>query len=190
MADQIPFIQRLTRARWNALIVAVLFLGASWIATTRVQPTRATDLRPAPAGAAQPAPSLTLPALDGSNVALDDLRGQVVLINVWATWCPPCRAEMPALQTAYDHYRDEGFVVLAVNQREDAARVESFMGQYGLTFPALLDRDGVVAQQYGAPYLPASFFVDRAGQIRTTYRGPIPPRVVSGTIEQLLAEAP
>jgi len=180
----------MTHRSWNLVIALVVVFGGAWIAATRAQPADALDGRAEPSSATSAAPSFALPALDGSTVALDELRSQVVLINVWATWCPPCRAEMPALQTAYDHYRDQGFVVLAVNQREDAARVAAFMREYRLTFPALLDRDGAVAALYGAPYLPSSFFVDRQGQIRTIYRGPLPPRVLAATIEQLLAEAP
>jgi cytochrome c biogenesis protein CcmG/thiol:disulfide interchange protein DsbE len=137
-----------------------------------------------------PAPELVLPQLDGTPIALRDLRGQVVLINVWATWCPPCRAEMPAIQQAYAEYRARGFTVLAVNQREDATAIAPFLEQHGLTFPILLDRDGQASATYQASALPSSFFVDRRGVIRAVYRGPMPSRVIAGTVEQLLQERP
>jgi cytochrome c biogenesis protein CcmG, thiol:disulfide interchange protein DsbE len=113
-----------------------------------------------------------------------------VLINVWATWCPPCRAEMPAIQQAYEAYRDRGFIVLAVNLREDAVAITPFLEQHQLTFPILLDRDGQASAAYQAHALPSSFFVDRRGVIRAVYRGPIPPRVINGVVEQLLQERP
>jgi len=114
----------------------------------------------------------------------------VVLINVWATWCPPCRAEMPAIQQAYAEYHERGFTVLAVNQREDASAITPFLEQHGLTFPIMLDSDGQASAAYHTSALPSSFFVDRRGVIRTVYHGPMPPSVINGTIEQLLQERP
>ncbi|HEU5103784.1 MAG TPA: TlpA disulfide reductase family protein [Roseiflexaceae bacterium] len=109
-------------------------------------------------------------------------------MNIWATWCPPCRAEMPAIQQAYTSYRDRGFVVLAVNQREETTAITPFLERYGLTLPILLDRDGAASANYQASALPSSFFVDRRGMIRAVYHGPMPPRVINGIVEQLLQE--
>jgi peroxiredoxin len=135
-------------------------------------------------------PDLALPQLDGTQLTLRELRGHMILINIWATWCPPCRAEMPAIQQAYAAYRDRGFIVVGVNQREDASVVAPFVEQHGLTFPILLDRDGQASAAYQANALPSSFFVDRNAVIRVVYRGPMPTRVIAGTIEQLLQERP
>jgi cytochrome c biogenesis protein CcmG, thiol:disulfide interchange protein DsbE len=184
--------------QWNMVLVTVLVAGSLFIAATRVQPSSGihspaaqTDVRSNPAPLPDhPAPELALPQLDGTQRTLRDLRGQVVLINIWATWCPPCRAEMPAIQQAYVEYHDRGFTVLAVNQREEATAITPFVEQHGLTFPVLLDRDGQASATYQASALPSSFFVDRRGVIRTVYHGPIPPRVINGTIEQLLQERP
>lgn len=181
---------------WNALFVVVLLGGSLFIAMTRVQPARTAGPRPsAPAPVAAPAPlpdhaapAFALPGVDGKTVALADMRGQVVLINIWATWCPPCQAEMPMIEAAYQKYRADGFTVLAVNQGEDGARVVDFLQKHGLNFPALLDRDGAVSREYAAHALPTSFFVDRQGIIRAVYRGPLAPGVIAGTVEQLLAE--
>lgn len=188
----------LSARQWNILLVGVLLLGSLFIGATRAQPeqpgpasraTSAVATTPAPL-ADHPAPDFTLPSLDETGVTLSDLRGQVVLINVWATWCPPCRAEMPAIQAAYAQYRDQGFTVLAVNVREEPATVGQFLQQQHLTFPALLDRDGQVSAAYRANLLPSSFFVDRQGIIRVVYRGPMPRNVIAGTVEQLLREDP
>jgi cytochrome c biogenesis protein CcmG, thiol:disulfide interchange protein DsbE len=188
----------LSQRQWNMVLVTVLVAGSLFIAATRVQTV--SDARPPAAQTSvlddpaplpnHPAPDLALPQLDGTQITLRDLRGQVVLINIWATWCPPCRAEMPAIQEAYTAYRDRGFIVLAVNQREDATAITSFLGQHELTFPILLDSDGQASATYQASALPSSFFVDRRGVIRTVYRGPMPPRVIAGTVEQLLQERP
>jgi cytochrome c biogenesis protein CcmG, thiol:disulfide interchange protein DsbE len=188
----------LSQRQWNLLLLAVLIAGSLFIAATRVRPGAAatplavrTDMLPDPAPLPDhPAPGLALPQLDGTQRTLGELRGQVVLINIWATWCPPCRAEMPAIQQAYTTYRDRGFTVLAVNQGEDATAIAPFLEQHGLTFPSLLDRDGQASATYQARVLPSSFFVDRRGVIRAVYRGPMPSRVIAGTVEQLLEERP
>ena len=187
----------LSQRQWNLVLVTVLIAGSLLIAATRVQPgsgahplVAQTDVLADPAPLPDhPAPDLALPQLDGTQRTLRALRGQVVLINIWATWCPPCRAEMPAIQQAYTAYRDRGLVVLGVNQREDVAAIAPFLEKYGLTFPILLD-DGQASARYQASALPSSFFVDRRGVIRAVYRGPMPPRVINGIVEQLLQERP
>ena len=188
----------LSPRQWNMVLITVLVAGSLFIAATRIQPSSGTHSPAAqPDALADPAPlpdhaapDLALLQIDGTLRTLRDLRGQVVLINFWATWCPPCRAEMPAIQQAYAEYRERGFVVLAVNQREDATAITPFLEQHGLTFPILIDRDGQASATYQASALPSSFFVDRRGVIRAVYHGPIPPRVINGIVEQLLQERP
>ena len=178
------------------LTAGVLLIGSLFIAATRARPIPSPMARlttpdaatvPAPTPA-HPAPDFTLTALDGTTVRLSELKGRVLLINVWATWCLPCRAEMPTIQAAYERYRDQGFTVLTVNLREDPRSVAAFMQQYRLTFPALLDLDGKASTVYRAYALPSSFFVDRRGVVRAVYRGPMPRSVIAGTVEQLLRE--
>lgn len=180
-------------------MLATLVMGIGLIVLSRVRPDQPVILvEPGAASVAtvpapregHPAPDFTLLDLTGQPVRLADLQGQVVLINIWATWCPPCRAEMPMIQASYEEYRDQGFTVLAVNSREDAATVAGYMEASSLTFPALLDFDGSVSNAYQARVMPSSFFVDRAGVIRAVYRGPLARSVIAGTVEQLLAEAP
>ena len=185
-----------SRTHWNRLLAGVLLFGTVFIVATRVGPPQSAAAPPAPASADSmpapqadhPAPDFTLMSLDGTPVTLSKLTGQVALINIWATWCPPCRAEMPTIETAYEQYRDQGFTVLAVNLQEDPRSVAAFMQQYQLTFPALLDLDGQVSRDYQAFSLPSSFFVDKKGVIRAVYRGPMPRSVIAGTVEQLLQE--
>ena len=186
----------LTQRQWNWFFAAVLVLGSLFIVATRVRPQETTAapadasdgvMAPAPL-AEHPAPDFTLSSLDGRQIALSDLKGQVLLINVWATWCPPCRVEMPAIQAAYEQYHDQGFTVAAVNLQEDQSAVTTFMHEHQLTFLALLDEDGQVSRIYQAVSLPSSFFVDRRGVIRAVYHGPMPRSVIAGTVEQLLRE--
>jgi cytochrome c biogenesis protein CcmG/thiol:disulfide interchange protein DsbE len=186
----------LTQRQWNWLFAAVLILGSLFIGATRVRPQQTTAaptivsdevMAPAPL-ANHPAPDFTLSSLAGTKVALSDLKGQVLLINVWATWCPPCRVEMPNIQAAYEQYHEQGFTVVAVNMQEDPSTVAAFMRDHQLTFPALLDLDGQVSRSYQALSLPSSFFVDRRGVIRAVYHGPMPRSVIAGTVEQLLRE--
>lgn len=188
----------LSRTQWNIALAVTLLVGLAFIAATRVRPEipaarlnerGAVVTTPAPREN-HPAPDFTLLDLAGAPVRLSDLRGQVVLINVWATWCPPCRAEMPMIQAAYTQYHEEGFTVLAVNQREEPRTVAAYMTQSELTFPALLDRDGTVISAYQASVLPSSFFIDKAGVVRAVYRGPMSRSVIAGTVEQLLTEEP
>lgn len=186
----------LTRSQWNTLFAVTLLFGSSFVVATRAVPG-AVGVALVPRGAGgspapqtdRPAPDFTLQGLDGKPVTLRQLKGQVVLINMWATWCPPCRAEMPTIEASYQRYRAQGFTVLAVNLQEDPQTVATFMRQRGLTFPALLDRDAGVSNLYRTSVLPSSFFVDRRGVIRAVYRGPMPRSVIAGTVEQLLAES-
>lgn len=181
---------------WNILLTGVLLAGSLFIGGTRLRSNTGAST-PAPQAASvvtvapMPgylAPDFTLTAVDGTTVTLSALKGQVALINIWATWCPPCRAEMPLIQATYDQYRDQGFTVLALDLQEDPQTVAAFMQQYGLTFPALLDIDGAVSSSYRSSALPSSFFIDRQGVIRATYRGPMPRSVLAGMVEQLLNE--
>lgn len=189
-------MRSLSQHQWNGLLTGVLLAGSLFIWTTRMGTPRsaAAPIEVPPEAAlpapqpGHPAPSFRLQTLDGSTVSLADLTGRVVLINVWASWCAPCRSEMPAIEAAYVTYREQGFTVAAVNLREDRETVAAFLRTHKLTFPALLDTDGTVSTAYRSHALPSSFFVDRQGVIRAVYRGPMPRSVITGTVEQLLRE--
>lgn len=120
------------------------------------------------------APDFTLQNLQGETVRLSDLRGQVVLLNFWATWCLPCIAEMPDLNALHTRYgQPYGFTVLAVNQKEVAQTVQAFVDAHGLIFPVVLDSDGVALKRFNVRAMPMSLIIDRDGNIRDAWQGQI-----------------
>lgn len=118
------------------------------------------------------APDFLLEELRGGEVRLSDLRGQPVVINFWATWCAPCRKEMPQFVDAYAKHKDQGLVILAVNLQEGKSIARRFADDYGMDFPVAIDRDGEVGDQYRLLGLPTTFFIDRQGIIRSIFTGP------------------
>lgn len=139
------------------------------------------------------APDFKLQAASGETIQLSELRGRPVLINLWASWCGPCRAEMPAMQRVYADYQDQDFLILAVNatNQDNADRAVAFAKEYDLTFPILFDTDGSVSSQYRLRALPTSFFVDPSGIIQeVVVGGPMSEALLRIRIEQLLQEAP
>jgi len=117
----------------------------------------------------------TLNDVDGRPVSLSDFRGQPTIVNFWATWCAPCRIEMPAFQEAYEQHQEDGLVILALNQGEQAAVARDyFYDEMGLTFTPLLDERSKVAATYGSySVLPSTFFIDRSGTVVAIHRGPL-----------------
>jgi peroxiredoxin len=112
------------------------------------------------------APDFTLPTLDGGEVTLSDLRGKVVLVNIWATWCDPCREEMPYMENQYQNLKGKPFEILAVSQdRRGETEVEPFVQEFGLTFPILLDPDKEVGGAFQSSKFPESFIIDKDGVI-------------------------
>ncbi|GAB4539513.1 MAG: TlpA disulfide reductase family protein [Anaerolineales bacterium] len=120
-----------------------------------------------------PAPDLTLQDLAGNPVSLRALRGQAVLVNLWATWCPPCKAEMPTLQAFYEKYKDKGFTLVAINQEEPRETVAPFVKTYGLTFPVWLDLEYLAERKFNTMNLPSSYVIDRSGAVRLMWVGAI-----------------
>jgi peroxiredoxin len=118
-----------------------------------------------------PAPDFTLAAREGGNVSLADLKGQVVMINFWATWCGPCRQEMPLFAQLQSKYEPLGFTLLAVNVEPDSAAAVTWLKGMPITFPILFDTDSAVAGRFGVEGMPSTVFVDRKGQVRYVHRG-------------------
>jgi peroxiredoxin len=118
-----------------------------------------------------PAPAFTLAARDGGKLSLADLKGQVVMINFWATWCGPCRQEMPLLAQLHDKYEPLGFTMLGVNVEPDSAAAVAWLKGVPVTFPILFDTDSAVAGRFGVEGMPSSVLVDRNGQVRYVHRG-------------------
>src|SRR6185503_4810326 len=109
--------------------------------------------------------------LAGKEQSLSQYRGKIVLLNFWATWGKPCTTEMPAMQASFAKLRDNGFVVIAVNELEDDAKVREHIKQYGPTSPVLMDRDNKVANQFGVFGLPVSVFIDQEGRVQEYIKG-------------------
>ncbi|HUQ73290.1 MAG TPA: TlpA disulfide reductase family protein [Burkholderiales bacterium] len=161
-------------------LVAALLLAASFAAS-------AAELKPWPGG---PTPALELDDMAGQTHRLADYRGKVVLVNFWATWCEPCRAEMPSMDGLRRSLQGKPFEVLAVNLAEPLSRIENFLGAVPLGFPLLRDRDGAVAKLWKARLLPASFLVGRDGRIRYVAYGELDwtSQPVRARVEELLSE--
>jgi len=180
--------------RWAILTITFLALGIGWTFFSRLPASAANSNRQT----ASPrqgfaAPDFTLDLLGGGEVTLSDLRGAPVMLNLWASWCPPCRAEMPAIQAVYQEYGEEGLVVLAVNatNQDSESAAAAFVRDHGLTFPVPLDRDGSVSVLYALRGLPTTYFIDREGVIRSVIvGGPMSEAVIRSKVEELLRETP
>ena len=174
----------------NLLIagVSLLLIGLlMWLALRPSTPTITTAALPSNGvEVGLPAPAFNLESLDGKQIALSDHLGDVVVVNFWATWCPPCRAEMPGIEQVYQAHKDEGMVVLAVNGREEAALVKSFIEKNGFTFPVLLDGNAEALRAYNARSFPMTIIVDRDGVVRYKQIGPITPAQLESLLEPLL----
>jgi peroxiredoxin len=120
---------------------------------------------------AGPAPAFSLQARDGGSVALGDLAGPVVMVNFWATWCGPCREEMPHLEALYQRYSDLGFTLLGVNVEEDASGADKFLAETPVSFPILFDPANEVSRLYEVIAMPSTVLIDRSGQLRFIHHG-------------------
>ncbi len=117
------------------------------------------------------APDFTLRTLSGSNMRLQEQRGQVVLVNFWATWCGPCRKEMPHLNRIADKYKSAGLVLLGVNVDDDVRNAADLAAKLGVKFPVLLDTDKKVSRLYDLNSMPSTMVIDRSGKVRFVHRG-------------------
>ena len=182
------------KRRWTILTIVVLVLGIGWTISSRLPPASANaEDQPASPREGFSAPDFTLDLLGGGQVTLSELRGKTVVVNLWATWCPPCRAEMPAIEKVYRDNKNLGLVVLGVNttNQDNEAAAAAFVQELGLTFPIPLDRDGSVSARYMLSGLPTTFFIDRKGIIRSVVvGGPMSEALVRSKVEGLLKETP
>lgn len=134
------------------------------------------------------APDLSLTDLQGNPVGLEDYRGTVVLVNNWATWCPPCKAEMPTLQAYYDDHHAKGFTIIAIESGDPVAEVVSFVEEYGLTFPVWPDISMKSISAFRNPGLPSSYVIDRNGTVRLAWSGAVNRNVLEKYVSPLLEE--
>jgi len=136
----------------------------------------------------QMAPDFDLELADGGQVRLSDLKGSPVVLNFWASWCGPCRKEMPDLQAAYEEYGGEGLKLYGINAGESKVAVQDFRTRVGTKFPVLLDRDDRAQVAYKILPLPATFFIDRSGRIRAIYQYQMSRTQIEAEIQRLLAQ--
>ena len=148
---------------------SVIALGAGAALPALAQESKGFLRRPWPKG--QATPPLDLPGYDGPRWKLADARGKLVLLNFWATWCEPCRDEMPTLELLATLYEKQGLVIMAVNQRETDAAIKRFMDQMPISLPILRDADGLTSRAWGARAFPTSVVVGRDGNARFTVVG-------------------
>ncbi len=173
---------KLSPTRWNVLIVVILVASIAWTAASRVTTTQATRDR-----ARRATPDISLDTLDGSKFKLSDQIGRPVVVNFWATWCLPCRAEMPAFEQVYRNHRDQGLVVVGVDVAESPDVVAKFVSEAGATFPIALDVSGEVTELYRIQGMPTTFFIGRDGKIKdTVIGGPLGEAAIEAKVAELL----
>ena len=134
------------------------------------------------------APQLSLQNINGQTESLTDYREYVVLVNNWATWCPPCKAEMPTLAAYYTEHRSEGFTIIAIEAGDGVEGVAQFVQKYGLEFPVWLDPAGASLRAFGNRTLPNSYVIDRSGTVRYAWTGEIDQALLEKYITPLLTE--
>lgn len=187
---QIRMLESLTRRlpkRPQARLEAVFWLVLALFVGYRTWPQVGAAL--GVASATHEAPSFRLTTLDGVTVSRESLRGKVILVNFWATWCLPCRVEMPGFQSVYNRKRAEGFTIIGVST--DAAgpqHVARYLSEHGITYPVAMAAAGVERAFGGAGVLPTSFLVDRQGRIRYTVTGIFASPALEQAVSRLLAE--
>ena len=162
----------------HALVVAVACLVAAFVGLLAWRLTSGDSGKGLVASALRgdkpAAPDFELPRLgEDGTTRLSSLRGKAVVLNVWASWCVPCRTEAPALQQAYERWRGQGLVVLGVDQQDVEGDALDFVRKHGITYPSVRDGSGTVAGRYGATGVPETFFIDRQGRVVAYFSGPL-----------------
>lgn len=206
--EEAPQRRRVWRGPWRSvvfplLVVAAIAFAIWWLEYRADSGSSADDARyglvEPPADLLVPgmevspkagslAPDFLLETLEGGEIRLSDLRGQGVIVNLWATWCGPCRREMPQFVAAYDRYQEEGLEIIAVNVQESESIIRPFAEDFGIDFPVALDRRGEVSEECRIIGLPTTFFVDRRGVIRDVFQGPFLERLQDMQVQGAIGE--
>jgi cytochrome c biogenesis protein CcmG, thiol:disulfide interchange protein DsbE len=176
--------------RLIVLMASILILGALWTLISRASDTSLQQSGP-PSHPKEgfTAPDFTLDLLDGRQLTLSELRGHPILLNFWASWCLPCRSEMPAIENVYQGYKDLGLVVIGLNltSQDSESDARAFVQELGLTFPIALDRDGSVRERYQLIGLPSTYFIHQSGIVRSIIvGGPMSEATIQSDIEDLV----
>jgi cytochrome c biogenesis protein CcmG/thiol:disulfide interchange protein DsbE len=157
-------------------LVVVGLLAFGFLASDRGRPQ-----------AGEPAPAFSLPLLDGSQVALRDLSGQVVVLNFWASWCDVCKDEAPDLRQVSEQYQDHGVVFLGVTFHDAEEASQSFVDAYGLSYANGIDEHGRISRAYGVVAVPETFVIDRGGHVAAVYIGQVKAETLAQDLEALIA---
>jgi len=173
------------RERYYMVMIFLFLAGILWIVASRVPEGANTRAMSAPRPGFL-APDFELLTLEGETMRLSELRGKRVVLNFWATWCPPCRSEMPAFERAYQRYQDRGLIIVAVNEAEDPTAVAAFRNELGLTFPILLDSRMEVGEQYRVRFLPTTYFIAPDGTIIERVEGGMSEGAIYARIQRLM----
>lgn len=180
------------RSRQNAVLPVIgagliLIALAAFLALPKAQEQVSNqELSAIPAPVNFPAPDVQLTNLNGNPVSLSDFRGQVVLYNAWATWCPPCKQEMPVLQAFFEAHKDSGFVIVAIEDGQPVEEVRAFVQEHRLTFPVWPDPEYQATTAFRTNSLPTSFVIDRDGIVRLTWTGAISRAMLEEYVTPLL----
>lgn len=176
-------MHRLWKIFFVPLVVFILFVTVAVFSSCAESPSAKVAASNTPTATStfqsnslvgKPELDFTAESINGSTVSLSSFKGKPVLINFWATWCPPCRGEMPIIQQIQDEYTPQGLQILEVNDAESLQNVKSFITENHYSFPVLLDPNGAIGQRYGVMYIPTSFFIDKNGIIRDVVVGAFP----------------
>jgi thiol-disulfide isomerase/thioredoxin len=159
---------------------------ASALPATTVPTAAPVEVRVVPPKAGAVAYDFKLQNLEGQQVSLSSLRGRKVMLNFWATWCGPCRYEIPFMVKLYEELKDQGFEIVAVNLREDAAKVSAFAQEFGMTFPILLDPSAIVGAAYFVRGIPTSVFIDEQGVITAVHTGALTDELLRQYVSALM----
>ncbi len=166
-------------------LIAVLVPGTGLLAILAYGFTREAKYIPTPI-LAKPAPPFTLTLFDGSTLALEDLRGKVVFLNFWASWCPPCRAEARSLEAAWQKYKDQGVVFVGANIQDNEESARAFLEEFGITYPNGMDRGSRIAIDYGVWGLPETFVINRDGRITYKHVGALGWATITTKLDEAL----
>jgi thiol-disulfide isomerase/thioredoxin len=148
-----------------------------------------SDLSTVPVKVNVSTPALTLSDTQGVSHPLAEYRGKVVLVNLWATWCPPCKEEMPILESFFNKHKDKGFIIIAINDGDPTPDVLQFVKDYGLTFPVWLDPNYIATEQaFKTLNLPSSYVIDRNGRIQLMWVGGISRKTLDQYVTPLITE--
>ena len=188
MSESIVFAPSRKTLSFLLLALGLTLIGIAAFFILRDIPSQ-NELSTVPVQVNFPAPELTLTDTQGNSHALADYQGQVVLVNLWATWCMPCKEEMPALQAFYDKYQKNGFVIIAVNDGDPTVDVLQFVKEHELTFPIWLDPTYVATEQaFKTLNLPSSFVIDPDGTTRLMWMGGISRTMLEKHVAPLIME--